>query len=118
MQETALSLLPLSHSVSMHNYSHWSSNQPFDLGLEVASLAKNHKSDKNLVLVAHAEGVLLGIEAIKKGVLSPGACVFVDTPRGIKSQVQALNMPVLTTTGKLDLVKASRKFLSDLIPGS
>jgi len=117
MQETALSLLPISHSVSMHHYSHWSSDQQFNIKEEVAALAKNHKADKDLVLVARAEGISLGLEAIKKGLISPEACMFVDVPKSLKSQVQALDIPILDAKDKLD-VNVSKKFLSQLMPSS
>jgi hypothetical protein len=114
MQEAALSFLPFSHSVSMHHYNHWSSDGDFSSKKELASLKKNYGNEKNVVLVAHAEGVPLGLAAIESGYIKPFACVFIDIPKASKSSISSLKFPILETSlkGGNSWVEESKLFLS------
>lgn len=100
--------------VEFHRYRHWNNSDDKDLDIyhEAYQLDDIRNRLKEFGVVAYAEGVMLALYAIKKGVIRPKFCVFLSFPwnwtkgRGLNDDLMqcftAYQLPTLYIQAQFD----------------
>lgn len=74
-------LEPLADEVRLHDYKHWTNDDPeADVAFEVSAAAKTVEDIGDYILVAKSIGTVISTFGISQGLLTPKACLFMGVP--------------------------------------
>jgi len=81
IREVKTTLEPLVNEVRLHDYEHWTTNEPeADVTYEVSAAAKTAEGLGEYILVAKSIGTVISTLGISGGLLKPQSCLFVGMP--------------------------------------